>query len=174
MTKRTNPSTGKPFKRGDKRYDGYRFYKYLLSEKDRNGFFLEEWQSEDARFKSKISDAIRNTKDNRFRDKNHPAFKYKSDIDVEFLISIFPKDKKCPIFGYEMDWGGSTTSEKDKSPSLDRIDPLKGYTKDNVQWISNKVNRVKSNQSMKMLIALGNWAEKILNDGIDSGREFNE
>jgi hypothetical protein len=173
MTKRINPSTKKPFKEGDKRTDGFRF-RYYLSEKGKDGFFKEKWQSNESRFRNKVGEALRKTKDYRFRDKDHPARLNHSDLDIDFLIRIFPKDKKCPVFNFEMDWGGETSKEKDTSPSLDRIDPTKGYTKNNVQWVSNKVNRVKSDQSMKMLIMLGNWAEKILKDGIESGREFNK
>ena len=173
MSKRLNPKTGKPFKEGDKRSDGYRF-RYYSSKKDQNGLYLEKWQSEKSRFRDKIAEAIRNTRDNRFRDSSHPAKIYKSNIDIDFLISIFPKDKRCPVFGYKMDWGGETTKEKDTSPSLDRINPMKGYTKDNVQWISNKVNRMKSDQTLEMVIRLGDWAERVKKDGIESSRTYNE
>ena len=51
---------------------------------------------------------------------------------------------------------------------------MKGYTKDNVQWISNKVNRMKSDQTLEMVIRLGDWAERVKKDGIESSRTYNE
>lgn len=43
--KRLNPSTGKPFVRGDTRPDGFLFLGYKLSRKYSNGYFIEEWAS---------------------------------------------------------------------------------------------------------------------------------
>ena len=61
-------------------------------------------------------------------------------LTLEQLISLYPKDNICPIFGTELQWG----FPKDTSPSLDRIDFTKGYTYENCQIISNKANRIKS------------------------------
>lgn len=43
--KRINPETGKLFKRGDVRKDGYRFLGYVYSVILKNGFFKERWAS---------------------------------------------------------------------------------------------------------------------------------
>ena len=43
------------------------------------------------------------------------------------------------------------------SPSLDRIDPNKGYVKGNVQVISRLANIMKSNASPEELRAFANW-----------------
>ena len=45
-------------------------------------------------------------------------------------------------------------------PSLDRIDSSKGYTPDNVQWLSWRANDLKKNGSIEELLWLGMWAEK--------------
>ena len=43
-----NPVTGKPFKKGDTRNDGYRFICYRKTRKiKKNGFFEEEWKRAD-------------------------------------------------------------------------------------------------------------------------------
>ena len=49
--KRLNPKTGKPFKAGDKREDGYVFQNYELKKLKNNGYFQELWISSSARKK---------------------------------------------------------------------------------------------------------------------------
>ena len=73
-----------------------------------------------------------------------------------------------------MEWGGETTTEKDTSPSLDRIDPNLGYIVGNVHFISTKVNRVKSDQNMERLVELGDWAKKIFVFGVEEGRSYHQ
>ena len=74
-------------------------------------------------------------------------------VSTDFLISIAPT--KCPVFNVELKYGGG---EKTKwSPSLDKIDPLKGYTKDNVQIVSNLANLMMSEASMDEQIMFAEW-----------------
>lgn len=56
----------------------------------------------------------------------------------------------CPILEVPFVYG--TSKNYDYSPSLDRIDNSKGYTKDNVWIISNKANRMKNSSSLKELL----------------------
>lgn len=58
----------------------------------------------------------------------------------------------CPILGIELDYSVSGGKNPDASPSIDRIDTSKGYTKDNVWVISNKANRMKNDGSREELI----------------------
>lgn len=46
---------------------------------------------------------------------------------------------------------------RDNSPSIDRIDSTKGYTRDNIQIISWKANSIKRNASLEELILLVNY-----------------
>lgn len=76
------------------------------------------------------------------------------DIDLLFLKEIYPSDGKCPVFGIELKFGNSGFREN--SPSIDRIDSSGGYTKDNVQTISWKANRLKAYatvEDLELLIA---------------------
>lgn len=66
------------------------------------------------------------------------------DLTYEFLCEIIPK--KCPCFGIDLEFGKA--SGMDNSPSVDRIDPKKGYTKENVWIISYRANRIKSDASL--------------------------
>lgn len=62
----------------------------------------------------------------------------------------------CPVFGTNLVRGVGKRTED--SPSLDRIDNTKGYTKDNVWIISYKANEMKNRFSLddleKLVIAL--------------------
>jgi len=65
------------------------------------------------------------------------------------LLDLFPKDNKCPVFGFALEWNGEGFRET--SPSIDRIDSSKGYTKENIQIISWKANRIKGYASVEDL-----------------------
>ena len=68
------------------------------------------------------------------------------DIDIDYLKSIFPKDNICPVLGTKMSFmeEGIVTS-----PSVDRINPKGGYTKDNIIWVSYKANSIKQDASLQ-------------------------
>lgn len=56
--------------------------------------------------------------------------------------------KQCPVIGIPLVVGGGRSSN---SPSLDRIDPLRGYVAGNVRVICDYANRLKSNLSPEEL-----------------------
>ena len=53
--------------------------------------------------------------------------------------------KYCPVLKKEL------KVNTKYSPSIDRIDPLKGYTRDNIRIISNRANVLKSNATIEEL-----------------------
>lgn len=74
----------------------------------------------------------------------------KFDIDGEYVRSLIVA--RCPILGIPLEW--STLRGKGviaNSPSLDRIDPTKGYVKGNVWIISYKANTIKNNATHEEL-----------------------
>ena len=70
-------------------------------------------------------------------------------LTIQDLKDLYPVDGKCPIFGFELQWNDAGFRET--SPSIDRIDSNKGYTKDNVQIISWKANRIKGYATVEEL-----------------------
>jgi hypothetical protein len=83
------------------------------------------------------------------------ALNMDNDIDTEFLISIAPV--KCPVLLVKIKYGGG---EKTKaSASLDRIDSSLGYTKDNVQIISNLANMMKNEANESELLNFAKWVK---------------
>lgn len=61
------------------------------------------------------------------------------DFDIE-VTDIPPMGSACPIFGTTF----TTTGKSPTSPSLDRIDPKRGYVKGNVWLISYRANLIKN------------------------------
>ena len=75
-------------------------------------------------------------------------------ITVDDVKALYPVDGCCPIFGLKLEFNGA--GFRDNSPSIDRIDSTKGYTRENIQVISWKANRIKgaaSLQDLEMLVA---------------------
>ena len=77
-------------------------------------------------------------------------------FNLELSDIIIPSS--CPILGMQMK---AMSGNWDNSPSVDRIDPTKGYTKDNIQIISMRANRIKSDASPKELRLLADFMEKL-------------
>lgn len=74
------------------------------------------------------------------------------DITIEDLL---PLPTVCPVLGIELNYAGTKVRGfVDTSPSIDRIDSSKGYIKGNVQIISWRANRVKSDASVEELEAV--------------------
>ena len=78
-------------------------------------------------------------------------------ITLNDLLELFPKDGKCPVFKTDLYWGSSGKGNREHSPSIDRKDSTKGYTKDNIKIISWAANRKKSNSTIAELKALLNY-----------------
>lgn len=79
----------------------------------------------------------------RAKQKGHEFTITKEDI-------IIPD--KCPLLGIPLI--KNKTIQQGNSPSLDRIDPTKGYIKGNVWVISNRANTLKNDASLQELQTL--------------------
>lgn len=71
-------------------------------------------------------------------------------ITVEHLL---PLPKYCPMLRLELDYSyrGKGGVWKPNSPSVDRIEPTKGYVPGNVQILSMRANTLKSNATIEEL-----------------------
>lgn len=72
----------------------------------------------------------------------------------------------CPYLGIKLGSGDRWTK-----PSLDRIDPTKGYVKDNVEVISLKANTMKNNASASELRAFAKAVLRKLGDSPSTDEE---
>jgi hypothetical protein len=69
-----------------------------------------------------------------------------SNLTVDYLVQLFEKQEgKCYYSGEKIFFGLGREHAEPKSASLDRLDPKKGYTIDNVVWCSYRVNTMKGN-----------------------------
>lgn len=75
------------------------------------------------------------------------------DIDKAFIRSILPTH--CPVFGTVFVWFGQKL--RPDSPSLDRLDPAKGYVRGNVAVISQRANAIKSDATASEIEAVAQW-----------------
>jgi hypothetical protein len=66
---------------------------------------------------------------------------------------LMPFPDVCPIDLKLIQWD-ARTHHHPRAPSLDRIDPRKGYVKGNVRIVSWEMNRKRSNLSMDDLLLL--------------------
>lgn len=72
-------------------------------------------------------------------------------LEFTLKVSDIVVPEVCPVFGVPM------VRNTPYAPSLDRIDSTKGYTKDNIQVISNLANTMKSNATNEELRRFADW-----------------
>lgn len=73
------------------------------------------------------------------------------DLDISDLFI----PEVCPIL--KMPFKRGENRPEDTSPSVDRINPTLGYTKGNVQVISNLANKMKANATPEQLLLFADW-----------------
>lgn len=76
------------------------------------------------------------------------------DLTPEYLESIYTDT--CPVFGTVFVRNDKTNSS---SPTLDRINPDKGYVQGNVCYISHRANRIKYDATVTELKQILEWYE---------------
>lgn len=75
------------------------------------------------------------------------------DLKIEDIVI----PSHCPVFGIKFNGG------KETMPSIDKIIPSMGYTKDNIVVVSMRANRIKSDATTKELVQLSNFYSEIAN-----------
>ena len=85
------------------------------------------------------------------------------DIDALYLKEIFPQDRKCPILNIPFKTGNE--EGRFNSPSLDRINNLKGYVRGNLIWVSQLANNIKSSATPDQIIAVGKFYKQLEEEG---------
>ena len=146
------------FKRGDIRKDGKVFYGY---QKGREYWTSPKQLEKERNRVTKAEDDSRQTKGGHARYILKGCKKRADQLGISFdIVASDICDSApdvCPILGFRLSWGERKGKSTDNSPSLDRIDPSRGYIEGNVQWISYMANRMKSNATLEQLKTFANW-----------------
>lgn len=82
-------------------------------------------------------------------------------LECTITIDDFDIPEFCPVLGIKLISGIGKDSRSDASPTLDRIDNNKGYITGNVQVMSFKANRAKTDLIKQELLSLADWIYKI-------------
>lgn len=93
------------------------------------------------------------------------AKRLKLTFDLELEDVIVPEI--CPVLGTKLEVGKEWVH--DRSPSIDRIVPNKGYTKDNCIVVSCRSNRIKNNATIEELEKVVNFYKDKTNEQDKSG-----
>jgi hypothetical protein len=82
----------------------------------------------------------------------------KKGLEFNLTLEDVSEYSVCPVFGFELVRGEG--KPQFNSPSVDRIDSSRGYTKDNVQILSQLANAMKQNATPEQLVAFAKWVLK--------------
>lgn len=83
----------------------------------------------------------------------------KVPFDLEYEDLTPPE--MCPVFNVPLERIETYSKASKKfSPSVDRIEPEKGYTKNNIQIISNLANIMKHDATEEQLVSFAEWVLK--------------
>lgn len=99
--------------------------------------------------KGRISERLLANLKQRAKKKNLPF-----DLEVSDIEGVV----ECPVFGFELK--RNEGKSLNNSVSVDRKDSTKGYTKDNIQILSQLANTMKSSASREELIMFAKWVFK--------------
>ena len=69
---------------------------------------------------------------------------------------------KCPVLGVDMEISKLGSKNNDLTTSIDRIDPKKGYVKDNIIVVSMRANRIKTDATVDEIRKVADFYEKLL------------
>ena len=139
---------------------------------DRGNYFKnkERWVTPEQFVKNKTS--TKNSYKKHFLSKeNRIKSIYKNRLysakksNIEFTITFEEVEALvtdvCPVLGIKLDWENTGRTGKqggrDNSPSIDKIDPNKGYVSGNVVWMSHRANKIKQDATSEEIQAVANW-----------------
>lgn len=114
---------------------------YCNSERVKNSFSPEWKMHQRAKCRAKLKD---------------------KEFDIEIEDINIPE--YCPILGIRLEVHSGKSGAYKNSPSLDRIDNSKGYTKNNIQVISQQANAMKANASKEELLSFALWILETYNE----------
>ena len=92
----------------------------------------------------------------------HNALKRAKEDNLPFDIGVqdIVIPEYCPVLGIKLQANSGGGRMSDYSPTLDKFYPSKGYVKDNIQVISWRANRMKSDGTPEDWIKIAEWCQR--------------
>ena len=85
-------------------------------------------------------------------------------LDFDLTIEDIVIPEYCPVLGVKLKpgigIGAAGASQKACSPTIDRIDNSRGYTKDNIKVISYRANLLKRDAILEEMRAIADYMER--------------
>lgn len=88
----------------------------------------------------------------------------KRGIEFSITMSDLVPVTHCPLLGIELSFSNSR-GQKTNSPSIDRIDPSRGYVAGNVWVISARANQIKNDATLNEMEMIARNLRKKINEG---------
>lgn len=93
----------------------------------------------------------------------------KGNIPFNLTLDDIIVPEVCPVLGIPLVWHAGTGVKKDNgnnhdSPSVDRVDPSKGYVKGNIRIISKRANLIKNDATVKELELILEYYKKAMGE----------
>lgn len=118
----------------------------------------EYWNKYKEENKEKLAHRSQQNRDSRALSNIKRRAKQKG-IEFDLSVEDIQNVSICPVFGFKLERANGSGG-KPNSPSVDRIDPTKGYTKDNVQVVSHLANNMKQDATPEQLLMFADWIYK--------------
>jgi hypothetical protein len=77
------------------------------------------------------------------------------EFDLEVSDIVIPDI--CPVLGIKLNMNSGKSGAYRNSPSLDRVDNSRGYTRDNIQVISQLADAMKCHATNEELHSFAQW-----------------
>lgn len=140
--------------------DCYNYHMSLNKGKDRN-YFRKLHIEVDPKYREYVYNLDKNSRKRCLEAQMLMGAKRRAKLKgLEFNLTkediIIPD--KCPILEIPLFKGNKNCYYN--SPTLDRIDNNKGYTKDNIQIISMKANSMKNAATFEELVKFADWIDR--------------
>lgn len=121
--------------------------------------YNKEWykQNKDKKLAYDVDYRIANQEKSLYKSAKHRAKNKGLDFNLDITDIVIPE--YCPILGVKLTKQHGAGRVK-TNPSIDRIDPSKGYVKGNVWVISDLANRMKQDANEEELTAFAKYYHK--------------
>lgn len=106
----------------------------------------------------RLQERISNPCSYMLRTKRNECKKFGIEFSLE-LSDLSPLPKVCPVLGLTLNYIVTSGRPEDNSPSIDRVNNSFGYVHGNVQVISNRANRLKSDGTREEHLKIAGYME---------------